>query len=335
MAIVRKQTGDIRICIDPQSLNCALQREHYRLPVMDDVLPFLTDAKLFTKFHVKHAYWHIRLDNESSKLTTMITPFGRFRWKRLPFGFKVSSKIFQKRLNEAFCDLPNVFVVADDIVVVGKDKVDHDKNLQSLYDRCNEKCIILNEKKADIGRNEITFMGHKITGNGIEADPAKISAILDMPEPKDVASVKRFCGMIQYLSCFMPNLCNDLSPLHNLTKKGVAWSWSSECENALRIIKQKITCAPVLAYYDATKPLVLQVDSSKNGVGAVLLQQGKPIKYASRALTKSKQNWAQIEKEMLAVVYGLERFNQYTYARNVIVHNDHKPINMMLQKSLC
>ena len=90
MAIVRKQTGDIRICIDPQPLNCALQREHYRLPVMDDVLPFLTDAKLFTKLDVKQAHWHIRLDNESNKLTTMITPFGRFRWKRLPFGLKVA-----------------------------------------------------------------------------------------------------------------------------------------------------------------------------------------------------------------------------------------------------
>ena len=86
----------------------------------------------------------------------------------------------------------NVFVVADDTVVVGEDKVDHDKNLQPLYDRCYEKCIVLNEQKAEIGRSEIMFMGHKITGNGIEADPAKISAILDMPEPKDVASVKRF-----------------------------------------------------------------------------------------------------------------------------------------------
>ena len=103
---MRKQTGDIRICIDPQPLNCALQREHYRLPVMDDVLPFLIDSKLFTKRDVKQAYWHIRLDNESSKLTTMIMPFGRFRWKRLPFGLKVSSEIFQKRLNEVLCDLP-------------------------------------------------------------------------------------------------------------------------------------------------------------------------------------------------------------------------------------
>ena len=247
----------------------------------------------------------------------------------------LSSEIFQKRLSEALCDLPNVFVVADDIVVVGKDKVDHDKNLQSLYDRCNEKCIILNERKAEIGRCEITFMGHKIIGNGIEIDHAKISGILDMPEAKDVARVKRFCGMIQYLSRFMPNLSNDLSSLHTLTKKGVAWNWSSECENALRIIKQKITCAPVLAYYDATKPLVLQIDSSKNGVGAVLLQQAKPTEHASRALTKLEQNWAQIEKEMLAVVFGLERFNQYTCARNVIVHNDHKSIEIILQKSLC
>ena len=335
MAVVKKKNGDLRICIDPQPLNCALSREHYRLPVIDDVLPFLSKAKWFTKLDVKHAYWHVSLDAESSKLTTMITPFGRFCWKRLPFGLKVSSEIFQKRLNEALCDFPNVFTVADDIVVIGSDESDHDKNLQALYERCNSKHIILNDQKSAVKQTSITFMGHKITSNGVEADPAKMSAIVNMPEPHDVASIRRFCGMTQYLYRFLPSLSEVLAPLHNLTRKGVDWHWSDDCKNAVRIVKEKITSAPILAYYDVRKPLTLQVDSSKNGVGAVLLQEGKPVEYASRALTNTERNWSQIEKEMLAVVFGLEHFNQYTYARHVIVHNDHKPIQMILQKSLC
>ena len=101
MAVVHKPSGKLRICIDPQPLNAVLKREHYKLPVFDDVLPKLKDAKVFSKLDVREAYWHVRLDEESSKLTTMITPFGRYRWKRLPFGLKVSSEIFQRKLDEA------------------------------------------------------------------------------------------------------------------------------------------------------------------------------------------------------------------------------------------
>ena len=117
MAVVRKSNGRLRLCIDPQALNSALMREHFRLPTLDDVLPELANAKIFSKLDVKEAYWHVRLDEASSLLTTMITPFGRFRWIRLPFGLKVSSEIFQRKLHEAIGDLNGVFSIADDILV--------------------------------------------------------------------------------------------------------------------------------------------------------------------------------------------------------------------------
>ena len=119
MAVVHKRDGKLRICIDPQPLNAALKWEHYRLPVLDDVLPELKDAKVFSKLDVREAYWHVRLDEPSSKLTTMITPFGRYMWKRLPFGLKVSSEIFQHKIDEALGNLKGVFSIVDDIIVVG------------------------------------------------------------------------------------------------------------------------------------------------------------------------------------------------------------------------
>ena len=118
MAVVCKPHGKLRICIDPHPLNAALKREHYRLPVLDDVLPKFKDAKIFSKLDVKEAYWHVRLDEASSKLTTMITPFGRYMWKRLPFGLKVSSEIFQRKIDEALGDLDGVFNIVDDVVIV-------------------------------------------------------------------------------------------------------------------------------------------------------------------------------------------------------------------------
>ena len=340
MAIVHKNNGKLRICIDPQPLNSALQREHYRLPVLDDVLPKLKNAKVFSKLDVKEAYWHVRLDEQSSKLTTMITPFGRYRWKRLPFGLKVSSEIFQRKIDEALEDLNGVFNIVDDIIIVGcgatesEALVDNNQNLSKCIQRCKERNITLNEDKQETGLKDITFHGHKITSNGIEVDKAKVKAIVDMPAPTDVEGVRRLCGMAQYVSRFIPNLADTLEPLRKLTRKNASFVWSKECEEAFGTLKEKLSESACLAYYDPSKEIVIQVDSSQHGIGAVLLRDGRPIEYASRALTISERNWAQIEKEALAVLYGLERFDQYTYGRAVTVENDHKPLSAILRKPL-
>ena len=159
MAVVEKSNGKIRICLDPQPLNRALQREYFRLPTFEEVRPHFQSAKLFTKLDVKEAFWHVSLDKESSMLTTMMTPWGRYRWARLPFGLNVSSEIFQKRLIQALEGLPGVVNVADDIVVVGRGQsipeaeADHDKNLKALRLRCREREIVLNDEKTRVNPN--------------------------------------------------------------------------------------------------------------------------------------------------------------------------------------
>jgi len=176
-------------------------------------------------------------------------------------------------------------------------------------------------------------MGHIITAGGVKPDPAKVAAILQMPPPQDIPVVKRLCGMVQYLAKFLPNLANDLTPLCNLTRKGASCEWSAGCERVFHTV-QIMTNAPILAYYNPDDKLTLQADSSKDGIAAVLLQQGKPIEFASRALTPAERNWSQIEKEASAVLFGLERFHQYTYGRPVEVVNDHRPIQAILKKPL-
>ncbi|XP_064622514.1 uncharacterized protein K02A2.6-like [Lineus longissimus] len=340
MAVVKKSNGKLRICIDPQPLNEALMREHYKLPTLDDILPMLNRAKVFSKLDVKNAFWHVRLDHESSLLTTMITSFGRYRWLRLPFGLKVSSEIFQRKLAEALSGLDGVFTIADDITVAGcgasRDEAlkDNDRKLQRLYARCDERHIVLNNDKKEVGKTEIQFHGHRFTDEGVKPDKQKIEAITQMPAPTDIAGVKRLCGMIQYMSRFLPNLANDLGPIRALTGKEAEWSWSTACEQAFQTVNKKLTEAPVLAYFDSSKEIKLQTDSSKDRMGAVLMQEGRPVEYASRSLSNAQRSWAQIEKELLSVCFGLERFDQYTYGTKVIVENDHKPLASILRKPL-
>ena len=340
MAVVVKQNGSLRLCLDPQPLNQALMREHYKLTTLDDVLPSMNNAKIFSKLDVQEAFWHVELDEQSSILTTMITPYGRYRWARLPFGLKVSSEIFQKRLNESLEGINGVICVADDIIVVecGTTKalaeLDHDDNLKKLMQRCTERNIKLNNAKSEFKRDSVIFMGHNMKTEGIQADENKVKAILEMPPPTDIHGVRRFCGMIQYLARFMPDMAIDLEPIRALTRQHTDGNWSKDCEDAFKRVKKKITTAPMLAYFNAEKELVLQVDSSQHGLEVALMQEGKPIEYASRSPTSTESRWAQIEKELLSVIYGLERFDQYTFGRRVIIQNDHKPIGTILKKPL-
>ena len=264
----------------------------------------------------------------------MITPFGRYRWKRLPFGLSVSSEIFQRRLNEALENLPGCTNVTDDIVISGSSMAEHDRNVEALKQRCLTKRIRLNNEKAVLKKSEIEFLGHIITANGVKPDPKKVKAIVEMPPPHDIAGIRRFCGFVQYLSRYVPNLSDSAEPLRALTRKDALFKWTSVCQQAYQQIKDKIANATALSYFDSNEPLNLQVDSSGNGLGAVLLQNGQPIEFASRALTDSQRKWAKIEKELLSVVFALERFHQYTYGRQVMIQNDHKPLENILSKPL-
>jgi hypothetical protein len=244
-----KKSGSLRICIDPKPLNAALKREHYQIPVIDDLLPDLTDACVFTKVDLTSAFWHLELDDESSVLTTFATPYGRFRWLRLPFGLNVSSEIFQKCLNQELEGLPGVKCIADDVLIYGTSEADHDRNLANLLCRCQYKGIKLNSQKVEYKCKEVPFHGHLLTTEGLKPDPEKVRAIREMPRPENRADVLRLNGMVTYLSRFLPHLSDVMKPLRDLTHKDVVWIWSDAHEKAWDSVKKLISAAPVLAYY--------------------------------------------------------------------------------------
>jgi hypothetical protein len=334
IVVAPKKSGKIRICMDPHELNKVLLREHFTLPVLDDVLHELRNAKIFTKVDLASGYWHVKLDETSSKLTTFQTPFGRFRWLRLPFGLNVSSEIFQSRLLEAFAELPGIVCIADDVVIHGASQEEHDQNVQRFLQRCQELGVRLNKEKTESSVSEITFMGHKISANGVHIDPEKVKSIENMREPQNVEELRRFLGIVNYVAKFLPNLTDELYPLHNLLKKEVSWNWSDSQRASFNAIKHNLTKAPVLAFYSPDTELVLENDASEYGLGSVMFQNGNPVAYASRTLSIAERRYAQIEKEMLAVTYGLEKFHHFTYGREVKVITDHKPLVSIVGKPL-
>ena len=224
--------------------------------------------------------------------------------------------------------------IADDVIIHGKDQQDHDDNIRGFFKKCIERSIKLSRNQLEMSKTNITFMGHRVTSEGMETDPEKIAVIRMMAAPTNIAELRRFRGMVDYLAKFLPSLSCVMQPLHALLKKDTPWNWSSNENEAYEAIKELLCKTPVLTFYDPDKPLAVECDASSNGLGLVLLQEGLPIAYASRSLAAAETHYAQIEKEMLAIVFGMEKFHHYTFAREVEVFIDHKPLIAIWKKPL-
>lgn len=248
--IREKANKDVRLCLDPKPLNQALKRNHYPMPTLEDVLPELSNAKLYSVCDVRNGFWHCQLTEDSSYLTTFSTPFGRFRWTVLPFGLNLASDEFQRRLTENIEGLEGVKAVADDILCWGCDEEEHDRRVRALFQRCRERGIKLNRDKLKYKQSEVKYMGHHLTSEGLKADPQKIEAIQNMPPPEDKEGVMRLIGMCNYLQPFAPNLAEITTPIRSLLQKDKEFVWDCPQKEAFELIKKILTTAPVLRYFD-------------------------------------------------------------------------------------
>ena len=182
---------------------------------------------------------------------------------------------------------------------------------------------------------EVPFIGHLATSKGLCMNPAKIQAISEMLTPNNVAAVQRLLGLAQYLSKFLPHLSDITKPMRLLTQKDIDWVWDSTHQEAFEALKKAVSSAPVLRYYNLEEEVFLQCDASQSGLGVALMQGGQPVAYASRALSPAETRYAQIEKELLAIVFGCDHFEAYIYGRDVVhVETDHKPLEMIMLKPL-
>ena len=336
VVVEKPHTGKLRVCLDPRELNKAIKRPHYPLPTLEDVTPRLAGAQFFSVMDARSGYWAIKLTEDSSMLTTFNTVFGRYRFLRLPFGIVSAQDEFQRKIDETYEGLKGVAAIVDDILVYGRTREEHDANLRAMLERTRERGVRLNPEKSRICVTEVKYFGHRLTREGIKPEPDKVKAVKEMEPPQNKAELETIMGMVNYLARFAPSLSEINAPLRQLLKQSSEFVWDETHNSAFQQMKDLITRepGPVLTYFDPSKELRLQVDASKSGLGAVLLQEEKPVAYASKSLTATEENYAQIEKELFAVLFGCKRFHQYVYGRQVVVESDHKPLESIMRKPL-
>ena len=334
IAYSRKDNGKLRICLCPTQLNRDLKRTYHKVPTVEEITHKLSGAQVLSKVDARHGYLSIVLDDESSMLTTFNTPFGRYWYLRLPFGLSVSGNIFQEKMDQILEQCPGTMSIADDIVVFGKDESEHDNNLHNLMEVASKYGLVFNYDKCEVKVPEIKFFGCIYDPNGVRPDPEKVKDIQSLPAPSNVNELQHFLGMVQHLSSFVPGLSDHTDTLRGLLRKDNDWQWTASHQKSFEDLEKEVARKCTLTYFDTKKTTTIQVDASQKELGAALLQDGKPVAFASKALTETEQQYANIERELLAVVFGCERFHTYIFGSHFRVESDHKPLVNIQHKSM-
>ncbi|XP_060556789.1 uncharacterized protein K02A2.6-like [Ruditapes philippinarum] len=321
----KPKTNQIRICVDMRLPNQAIKRTRHIIPTIDDMIVDLSGAKVFSKLDLNHGYHQLELSEESRNITTFTTHVGLRRYKRLSFGINSAAEIFQNALSTALEGLNGVRNISDDVIIWAGDQAEHDRRLEAVLKRLEQKNLTLNKSKCEFNKQKLEFFGYIFSKDGMSADPKKIETINKTQPPKTVSEVRSFLAMTNYVSRFIPNYSTIAEPIRRLIKKNAKWAWQNEQDEAFNKLKSILSSDTVMTYFDPNKETQIITDASPVGVAAIMLQEGKVVCYASRSLTDvERSSYSQQEKENLALVWSLEHWHIYLFGHKFTVITDAK-----------
>uniref|UniRef100_A0A183BVP9 Reverse transcriptase n=1 Tax=Globodera pallida TaxID=36090 RepID=A0A183BVP9_GLOPA len=333
LVIVPKPGNKIRLCCDYKvTVNPWLDIHQYPLPRPEELFNVLNGGERFSKLDLKEAYLQLILDDKAKECLTICTHKGLYQFTRMPYGVASAPAIFQQVMEDVLRGIDGVAVYLDDIIVTAASDTEHLKRLDLVFQRLKQFGLRVKKEKCAFLQDRIMYLGHIVDQKGIQTSPEKVEAIQKMPAPKNVKELQSFLGMVGYYGKFIPSMATISEPLNELRRTGEKWHWDKKQQKAFEQIKIMLASNELLVHFDPGKALYLATDASDYGVGAVLFHKedksGKMgvIGYASRTLNSAERNYAQIEKEGRAVIFGVEKFNQYLYGRKFILQTDHEPL---------
>ena len=264
----------------------------------------------------------------------MALDIGRFRWMRIPMGSIVAQDIFQRKLDGIFLSIPGVTGIADDMIIYGRNDLEHDKHLVNFLEVCRKNNLTLNCDKMHFRLPQVSFFGHQWSARGLSPDPKKIEAVKRMELPQDMETMRSFLGLVNYLNRFSPRLAELSELLRQIRRQNMEFELNQAVPVALSRTKEEISKNTTLPYFNPVSSTTLQTDASKKGLGTVLLQNSKPVMFASRALTGNERNYQNLERECLATIWGMEKFHYFLYGKEFTLETNQKPLVSIYRKHM-
>lgn len=329
---ILKSDASLRICGDYKvTVNTVIAKEEHPIPRIEELANNLAHGQKFSTIDFSHAYTHLVLDPESQNVTTINTHCGLYRYKRLPYGISSCPAIFQRVMESVFKEIPNIVIYFDNLYLTGSNDKEHLETLEAVLKRCKERGLNIKRSKCEFMVDEIDFLGYRLTKEGISPQPKKVEAVLKAPAPSSLQELRAYLGMLNYYSKFLPNISHRLAPLYDLLKKDCVWKWTLKHQTAFEDSKRCLSSKNLLVHFDTNVPVILTCDASPRGVSAILSHSfddgtERPIAYGSRSLDKAEQNYSQLDKEALSIIFGLRKFHKYIFGQHVTIRTDHKPL---------
>ena len=346
-----------RLCVDYRAINSLLPPVKNAfskakgittlvlLPKIDEIYAHLKDSKIYSTFDMRSGYYHMVLSEESRPKSAFVSAYGKWEFKRCPFGLAQAPVYFQRLINEVLSGLTFAFGYLDDILVFSPDMETHLKHLRILFERLRSADLKLKEVKCNFLKKHIQYLGHIISGEGIAPVPEKLESIQKMLLPKNPKEVKQFLGLIGYYRKSIPHFSDLARPLNALTWKETVFEWTQICQESFDLLKTSLMTEPILTYPDPNLPYVLFTDASKYAWACVLTQEKThlidnkevhilhPITYMSGLFKGSQMNWACLTKEAYAIYMSIKKLAYYLEDADITLRSDHLPLKKFLAKN--
>ena len=344
VVLVQKPDGSIRFCVNYQKLNAISKKRTFPLPKTDELLAKIGEnqPKWFSSSDLAAAFHQVPIREEDKHKTAFVLPFGLFSYEVLPMGLSGSPWTFARLGQEIFGEMlskEGMVLFIDDMCLYGPTFDHHMKTWREVLDLLRKNNLKLKPSKTHLFTNKgLAFLGHHVGPEGISPNPTKIQAIAEYPVPQTVKDVRAFVALCSYFRKHVPKFATLAAPLNAMTRKGVHFKWTEECEAAFAQLKSALTNSNLLAYprfEDKSKPFIITTDASDSGIGGWLSQEDehgekRPIAFYSRTFNTAESRYSVIEKEALAIVACIQAFHYYIHGRHFELHSDHAPLRYVL-----
>ncbi|KAJ8020240.1 hypothetical protein HOLleu_39778 [Holothuria leucospilota] len=333
LVALRKTDGTLRNCVDMRKLNQVTIFDAEPIPNQEEIFSQLSKDIYFTKIDLSKGYWQIPMEETSKQYTTFVTNSGLYQFNVMPFGLVNSGATFSRIMRILLKDLQNVHNYIDDILIHTSTWEEHLKTVKEVLKRLRSSNLTARPTKCFIGYEEIEFLGHVVGKGTIKPKEDKVQAVKQAKRPETKTQLRSFLGLVGFYRKFIPDFSTIALPLTNLTKKGEPnkLKWDDRHENAFRTLRRKVASYPILNLPDVSKEFVLRSDASTTAMGAVLLQETAgelfPVAYASKKFNKAQCAYSVTEKECLAIIWAVQKFQTYLYGKEFVIQTDHQPLS--------
>ncbi|KAF8052607.1 hypothetical protein N665_1538s0001 [Sinapis alba] len=326
--LVPKKDGSWRMCVDCRAINNITVKYRHPIPRLDDMLDELHGSCVFSKIDLKSGYHQIRMKEGDEWKTAFKTKLGLYEWLVMPFGLTNAPSTFMRLMNHVLRALIGRFVVVyfDDILVYSRTMKEHVDHLRQVLDVLRRESLYANYKKCSFGTDNLVFLGFVVTSQGIQVDEEKVKAIKEWPTPKTIGEVRSFHGLAGFYRRFVRDFSTIAAPLTEVIKKSVGFTWGQAQEDAFQLLKERLTSAPLLVLPNFLKTFEIECDASGVGIGAVLMQEKRPIAYFSEKLGGATLNYPTYDKELYALVRALQVWQHYLWPKEFVIHTDHESL---------